>query len=121
MRTALCTAIGLAVLVGVVPASFAQDSRAVDPGKPAGTGTEAKGRQTYQKLGRGISLAVPVGRVSVGPEVADGVPIYVRRMTVRDGMTIVEVSTTPFMPVLASNEGPGGSPLTVRPDQPAGW
>jgi hypothetical protein len=32
-------------------------------------------------------------------------------------MTIVEVSTTPFMPVLASNEEPPG----VRPDQPAGW
>ena len=41
MRTALCMAIGLAVVVGVVPASFAQDSRVVDHGKSAGTGIEA--------------------------------------------------------------------------------
>jgi hypothetical protein len=118
MRTALRMAIGLAVGVSVVPASLAQDSRPLDHGKSAGTGTETKGRQTHQNLGRGISLAVPTGRVSVGPDAVDGEPIFVRRMTVRDGMTIVEVSTTPFMPELASNEGP---PAVVRPDQPAGW
>jgi hypothetical protein len=115
-------AIGLAVVVSGVPASFAQDSRVVDHGKPAGTRIEAKERQAQQRLGRGISLAVPVGRISVGPEVVEGEPIFVRRMTVRDGMTIVEVSTTPFMPVLASNEEPsGGGQLAVRPDRPAGW
>jgi len=59
---------------------------------------------------------VPIGRVCVGPEVVDGEPIYVRRTTVSEGMTIVEVSTTPFMPV--SNEVAG---LIGRPDQPAGW
>ena len=119
MRTALCMAIGLAVVVSGVPASFAQDSQVRDAGKSAGTGTEAKGPQS---LGRGISLAVPIGKISVGPEVVDGDPIFVRRTTGANGMTIVEVSTTPFMPVLASNEGsPGGSPLSVKPDQPAGW
>ena len=120
MRTALCMATGLAVLVSGVPASFAQDSRVPDQGKPAGTGVEAKKRQTHQglKSNSGISLAVPIGRVSVGHESLDGEPIYVRRSTVREGMTIVEVSTTPFMPVLASNEG---SPAAVRTDQPAGW
>ena len=119
MRTALCMAIGLAVVVSGVPASFAQDSRVLDHGKSAGTGIEAKERQTHQRPGSntGISLEVPIGRVSVGPEFVDGEPVYVRRMTVREGMTIVEVSTTPFMPVLASNEEPPG----VRPDQPAGW
>ena len=122
MRTALCMAIGLAAVFGGVPASFAQDSRVPDPGKPAGTATEAKDPQTHQGLGRGISIAVPIGRVSVGHESLDGEPIYVRRSTVREGVTIVEVSTTPFMPILASNEGPpGGSQLVVRPDQPAGW
>ena len=60
---------------------------------------------------------VPVGRVCVGPELVDGEPIYVRGTTVREGMRIVEVSTTPFMPVLA----PGVAELIVRPDQPAGW
>jgi hypothetical protein len=114
-------AIGLAVVVGVVPASFAQDSRVLDHGKSAGTATEAKDRQTLGSK-RGISLAVPIGKVSVGPKSLDGEPVYVRRMTVREGMTIVEVSTTPFMPVLASNEGlSGGGQLVVRPDQPAGW
>ena len=124
MRTALCVAIGFAVTFGDVPASFAQDSRVPDPGKPAGTGIEAKERQTHQGLERnkGISLAEPIGKVSVGSKSLDGEPVYVRRSTVREGITIVEVSTTPFMPVLASNDGlPGGSPLTVRPDQPAGW
>jgi len=121
MRTALCMAIGFAVVAGGVPASFAQDSRAVDHGKSAGT---AEDRQAHQKPGsnRGISLAVPIGSVSPGHESLDGEPIYVRRSTVREGMTIVEVSTTPFMPVLASNEGASGSgQLVVRPDQPAGW
>ena len=119
MRTALCMAIGLAVVVSGVPASFAQDSRVSDQGKPAGTGVEAKKRQTHQglKSNSGISLAVPIGRISVDPQL-DGEPIYVRRTTVKEGMTIVEVSTTPFMPVLASNEG---SPAAVRTDQPAGW
>ena len=123
MRTALCMAIGLAAVVGVVPAAFAQDSRVVDPGKSAGSGTEAKERQTHQGTGSntGISLALPTGRVSVGPDVLDGEPIYVRRSTVREGITIVEVSTTPFMPVLASNEGPAGVQAIVRPDQPVGW
>ena len=119
MRTALCVAISLTVVVSGVPASFAQDSRVSDQGKPAGTGVEAKKRQTHQglKSNSGISLAVPMGRVSVDHESLDGEPIYVRRSTVREGMTIVEVSTTPFMPVLASSEE---SP-TVRTDQPAGW
>ena len=107
MRTALCMTIGFAVVVGDVPASFAQDSRDSDPGKAAGTGSN-----------RGISLAVPIGTVSVDPKSLDGEPVYVRRSTVGGGITIVEVSTTPFMPVLASNEG---APPVVRPDQPAGW
>ena len=121
MQAALCMAFGLAVVVGGVPASFAQDSRVLDHGKPAGTGIEAEKRQTHPRPGsnRGISLAVPIGRATVGPESLDGEPVYVRRMTVREGMTIVEVSTTPFVPVLASNEGPPG--VIGRPDQPAGW
>jgi hypothetical protein len=116
-------AIGLAAAVSVVPASFAQDSRVPDPGKPAGTGIKAEERQKRQGLegNKGISLVVPIGRVSVGPKSLDGEPVYVRRSTVREGMTIVEVSTTPFMPVLASNEVPPGVQSIVRPDQPAGW
>ena len=119
MRTALCMAIGLAVVV--VPASFAQDSRVVDQGTSAGTGIEAEELQTHQRLGSntGVVVAVPIGRVCVGPELVDGEPSYVRRTTVGKGMTIVEVSTTPFMPVLPSSEGPPG--VIVRPDQPASW
>ena len=114
MRTALCIAIGLAVPVIVVPASLAH-------GKSAETGTEAKERQTHQRpeSNSGISIAEPTGRVSVGPESVGGEPVYVRRTTVREGMTIVEVSTTPFMPVLSSNEERRG--FIGRPDQPAGW
>jgi hypothetical protein len=116
-------AIGLAAVVGVVPA-FAQDWRALDQGKSAATGIEAAERQTHQRAGsnRGISLAVPIGRVAVGPEFVDGEPIYVRRTTVREGMTIVEVSATPFTPVLRSSEGPpGGDQSIARSDQPASW
>ena len=119
MRTGYM-AIGLAAVVSVVPAASAQDSRVLDHGKSAGTGIEAEERQTHQRPGSdtGVSVAVPIGRVSVGPEFEDGEPVYVRRTTVRAGMTIVEVSTTPFMPVLPSNEA---APGAVRPDQPASW
>ena len=118
MRTGYM-AIGLAAVVSMVPASFAQDSRVLDHCKSAGTGIEAEERQTHQKFGSntGISLAVPIGRVWVGPESLDGEPVYVRRATVSKGMTIVEVSTTPFMP-----EPPGVDQLIGRPDeQPASW
>jgi hypothetical protein len=91
-------AIGLAAVVGV-PAAFAQVPPVPGPGKPAGT-------------------AVPIGKVRVGAELVDGEPIYVRRTTVRPGMTIVEISKTPFAPVLASKEQPAA---VVRPDQPASW
>ena len=117
MRTALCIAIGLAVPVNVVPASLAH-------GKPAGTGIEAKERQTHQGLrsNTGISIAEPIGRVSVGPGLLAGEPVYVRRTTVREGVTIVEVSTTPFMPAsLSKEEAAEVARSTVRPDQPAGW
>ena len=117
MQAALCTAIGFAIVVGVVPASHARESQVADQGRPAGTAID--GRQTREGLERnsGISLAVPTGKISVDTGSAGGEPVYVRRSTVRDRMTIVEVSTTPFMPVLASNEA---IPV-LRPDQPAPW
>ena len=119
MRTALCMAIGLAAVVGGVPAAFAQDPRIPDHGKSAGTAIEAEKLQTHQRLGSntGVSVAVPIGRVWVGPESVDGEPSYVRRTTIGKGMTIVEVSTTPFMPVLSSSEAPRAVPA----DQPASW
>ena len=112
-------AIGLAVVAGVVPASLAQDSRVLDHCKSAGTEIEAEERQTHQTPGinTAVFVAVPIGRVCVGPDSVDGEPSYVRRTTAKEGMAVVEVSTTPFMPVLASGVGE----LTVRPDQPAGW
>ena len=99
-------AIGLAAVVGAVPAALAQDSRVPDPGNAAGI-----------RSNTGISLAVPIGRVSVGPGFPNGEPIYVRRTTVGAGMTVVEVSTTPFMPVPTSNQ----KTAAVRSDQPASW
>ena len=123
MRTGLL-AIGLAIVVSGVPASFAQGSQMVDRGKLAGTATDAVGEQEHQRPGgnAGISVAVPIGMVSVGPKSVDGEPIYVRRMTVRDRMTIVEISTTPFMPILPSNEEARGAQISIaRPDQPAPW
>ena len=114
-------AIGLAAVVSIVPASFAQDSRVLDHCKSAGTGIEAEERQTHQRPGSntGVFVAVPIGRVCVGPEVVDGEPSYVRRITAKEGMAIVEVSTTPFMPDLALRRRLAG--VIGRPDQPAGW
>ena len=126
MRTALWMAIGLSAVVWV-PASFAQDSRVPDHGRPAGTGVQADMRQSHDKLSgglrseprshAGVHVAVPIGKVSVGPGLVEGEPSYVRRTMVRDGMTIVEVSATPFMPDLPSTV----AELIVRPDQPAAW
>jgi hypothetical protein len=111
-------AIGLAVLVSNVPASFAQNSRGLEHCQSAATGIEAEERQTPQRAGSntGVFVEVPIGKVCVGPE-SVGEPVFVRRTTVGQGMTIVEVSTTPFTAVLGSNEAPPG----VRPDQPASW
>ena len=118
MQTAHMT-IGLAAVLSVGTASFAQDAPDPGYGKPAGTEVEAEERRSQPSFGNntGISLAVPIGKVSVDPETLNGEPVYVRRMTIRAGMTIVEVSTTPFMPVSHSAEQPRG----VRPDQPAPW
>ena len=122
MRTAFCMAIGLAAVVGAVPASFAQDSRVLDPGKPVGTAIKAKERQqTHQRPGRNasISLAVPTGRISVDRGAAGGAPVYTRRTTVGPGITVVEVSTTPFEPAPAATGEVHAA--VARPDQPAGW
>ena len=94
-----CVAIGLAAVVGVAPAAFAQEPRVPNDGKPAGT-------------------SEPIGKLGVAPEAVEGGPIYVRRTTVRPGMTIVEISTTPFVPVLAPKEQ---AAAVVRSDQPASW
>ena len=120
MRIALGMAIGLAAVLGVVPASFARDSRLPDQGKPAGTATEAEEPPAYRQFGNntGVSLAVPIGSVSLGPDPTGGESVYVRRTTSGEGITIVEVSTTPFVPELRSTEF---AALKVRPDQPAGW
>ena len=120
MRTAYM-AIGLAAIVGVVPACFAQAPRILDPCSSASAGPESEERRTQQRPGSnsGVSVAVPIGRVCVGPEVVDGEPSYVRRIKATEGMAIVELSTTPFMPELASGEQAAGG--LVRPDQPAGW
>src|SRR5687768_7021269 len=92
-------AIGLAAVVCVVPAALAQEPPVPGDGKSAGT-------------------SVPMDRVRVGAESVEGEPIYVRPTTVRPGMTIVAISTTPFVPALASKEQ---AAAVVRPDQPASW
>ena len=104
-------AIGLAAFVGVVPASLAQDSGVTDPDKPAGTGSKTN-----------VSVAEPIRDVSVSAQSVDGAPLYVRRTSPIGGMAIVEVSKTPFAPVLPSGviPAPVAAPV-VRADQTAGW
>ena len=117
-------AIGLAVLVGVAPASFAQDPRVADRGSSAGAAIEAGEAQAHQGRASNsrVFVAEPIGRVRVGPRSVDGEPIYVRR-TVSDGITIVEISTTPFMPVVRpGKDPPGAAELAARKDQlPTSW
>jgi hypothetical protein len=114
MRTAYM-AIGLAAIIGVVPASFAQAPRVAGQSKSAGTATESPGS------GTGVSIDAPIGKVWVGPEFLDGEPVYARGTTGTGGMKIVEVSTTPFMPVLGANQVPGVGGSVGRSDQPAPW
>ena len=118
-------ALGLAVVVGLAPASFAKNPPVLGQGKSAGNGVAAE-RQTHEISDglrledgerTGVFVAAPIGRVWVGPEQVDGEPSYVRRTKVSEGMLIVEVSTTPFM------EGPPAAGLLIgRPDElPAPW
>jgi hypothetical protein len=119
-------AFGPAVAVAAVPASLAQDPAVLDQGKLAGTGVQVEEPQTHGELSGGLSsearthtgvfIVAPIGKVGVGPASVEGEPTYVRRTTDK-GITIVEVSTTPFMPVLQSKF----AELIARPDQPAGW
>lgn len=116
----LSTAISLAVAVSAVPAWLAQDPTGSDQSNPAGTANQTGERQTHRELrsGAGISLVIPTGKIFVGAGPASGGSVYERRTT-DDGITIVEVSATPFMPVLQSSGAPTAP--TYRADQPAGW
>ena len=114
-------AIGLAVAVGNVPDSRAQDVRGLDRCTSEVTAVQAKGPQAPGS-NRAVSVEIPIGSVCVGPEFVGDEPVYVRRTSAGNGMTVVEVSATPFESVLGSNERPPGIyKLKVRPDQPAGW
>ncbi len=139
LATVLCrqwigiATIALTVVASLVPVSFAQDSKVLDHDQYAGSGIPAEQRQAHDELSSGVSsetqaqtsvhIAEPVGRVRVGPEFVDGEPAYVRRTKIIAGMTIVEISRTPFTPVLANNQesSEGGASIGNPPDQPASW
>jgi len=103
-------AIGLAAVASVP----AQDTR-------AGTAIGAEARPALQGPGsnRRVSVAAPIGKVRLSPRLVDGEPIYVRRTTAPGGMAIVEVSTTPFMPVASASDPPAVA--AKASSQPAGW
>ena len=68
--------IGLTVVVGVVPASLAQDTQVLDHGEATGTGNEAEELQTNEDMSDGLTtktwehmgafVAEPIGRFWVG-------------------------------------------------------
>lgn len=118
--------IGLAAVVGA-SASLAQDRQVLDHDESTETGNEAEEPQTHEEMSDGPTIktwehmgafvAEPVGRFWVGPEFVQGEPVYLLRTPVRQGLTTVEVSTTPFMSELS-----GFGELSGNPDeQPAGW
>ena len=69
-----------------------------------------------------VTVAAPTGKVSVGHDLK-GAPVYVRRTTGTEGVTIVEVSTTPFVPVVQSVAAPPAvtAPMGTPTSQPASW
>lgn len=124
-------AIAFALVLGGGPATFAQDSIAPHHGKPAAPGPTAEQRSTqdeqYAGAGSeaaepaGMYVAVPIGRVKVGPEFMDGEPVYVRRTRNSAGMTIVEGSTTPFMPDLGWEASADYASINNPSMYPAPW
>ena len=114
-------AIGLALVASAVPASVARDSRGLDRCASADPATEAEGPQAERTppSDKGVFVEVPTGKVCVDPQSLEGEYSYIRRSTAAGGMAIVEISTTPFMPDLASSGGSQGA--IPRPDQPASW
>lgn len=120
-------AIGLAALVALVPASFAQAPELPGHGKSAGAKAEMQKRRAPREMPAGLSLeagehmgvsvAEPIGKAWVGPERVEGEPSYVRRTKGKEGMLIVELSSTPFA------EGPPGMEQVIgRPEEhPASW
>lgn len=119
--------IGLVFAAGLAPTANAQDSRVAVQGKSAAAAVEAESRQPHDAMSGGpasgsgaqtaVSVAVPVGSVTVGAEFAGGEPRYARRLTIRDGMTIVAVSAIPD-----GGDGPAATGSFARPEaQPASW
>lgn len=125
-------AFGLIVL-GAAPVAFAQVTKSAGPASPTGTAIETgQGQTDPARPDRSrsdaldtpvITIAVPVGHVRVGPEFVEGEQGYMRRTAARDGMTVLEFSTTPFVPMLqlaGQSTGLGGS--GGRPEElPASW
>ena len=111
MRTAF-VAVGIAAIVAVVPASLAHGAPTLVRGKTASNGLRLDAGEQA-----GISVAVPVGRVWVDAKSLAGEPSYVRRTKGKEGVTIVEVSTTPFLPELP---GAGGT-IGRAAELPASW
>ena len=71
----------------------------------------------------GITVDVPIGKVTIGPASMQGEPTYQRRTKAKGGMTIVEISATPFMPEApAASAASGSLAMAAAPNtQPAGW
>lgn len=121
------TAIGIACVVSVVPASFAQDPQVLLHRTSAETGNEAEEPPTHEEMSDGLRtktwehmgayVAEPIGRFRVGPEFVGGEIVYVLRAPFGPSIASVEVSTTPF-----TSELTGGFEYKGRPDdQPADW
>lgn len=121
------SAIGIACVVNVVTASFAQDPQIVVQGTSTTAGNGREEPKTYEDMSEdlrkktwvhmGAYVAEPIGRFKVGPQYVEGETVYVLRAPVAQRMASAEVSTTPFMSELT-----GAYESSGRPDeQPAGW
>ena len=99
------------------------NSRCADTGSGCRAGRpESAERETNASRAEGaggVALAVPIGSVTIGPEFVGGERSFVRRVTMKAGVTVVELSATPF---LDEGQAADGSGMTANPAAlPAPW
>ena len=125
MRTCLPVALGLVSVVSGAPAAIAQNAEVEIQGSSTENWGDGDERQPRSFDGRtvksgeygGVFVEPPIGKVRVGAEFVEGDVVYARRTTATAGILVVEVSASPFMFDLPSNQ----QHAEVRPDQPAPW
>lgn len=115
--------LALSCASGAIARQPQDNGHCADAGSDCRTGRlEIADRRSDASLAEGaggVAVAVPVGSVTIGPEFVGGERSFVRRVTMKAGVTVVELSATPF---LDEGQAADGSGMTANPDAlPAPW